>query len=71
MAFYVENDLLVSQGNISNIKFLEQIFSQLSAEGQTRLKDYLKSLVSLQNAITGMEYADSVCVSLKRNRNGN
>jgi len=49
MLYCLENDVLGSQGNSSEIKFLEQNFSQLSAEGQSQLRDYLQSLVSLQN----------------------
>jgi hypothetical protein len=60
MLYCAKNDILDSQGNSSEINFLEQNFSQLSAEGQSRLKDYLQNLVSLQNTITGTEVANSV-----------
>ena len=63
----IENNLFCSQDNNSNINFLEQNFSQLSADGQSHLKNYLQSLVSLQNIIKGTESADSVHVSLKGN----
>ena len=71
MLYCVENDVLGSQDNSSGVNFLEQNFPQLSAEGQSRLKDYLKSLVSLQNTMIGTETADSVRDSVKKNRNGN
>jgi hypothetical protein len=71
MSYCVENGVLGSQGNFSEISFLEQNFSKLSAEGQVRLKDYLQSLVSLQNTITGTEVATSVRDLLNKNRSGN
>jgi hypothetical protein len=61
----VENGLEHLQDNSSGINFLEQNFSQLSAEGQSRLKNYLQSLVSLQNTMTGTVSADNIRVSSK------
>jgi len=52
----------------SDIDFLEQNFSQLPAEGQSYLKDYLKSLVSLQNAITEVSSVDKIPISSKETR---
>jgi len=40
----------------SGINFLEQNFSKLSKKGQSRLKKYLQSLISLQNTITGTDH---------------
>lgn len=70
MVFNVKNGLLHSQDNTYNINFLKQNFPQLSAEEQSHLKDYLKSLVSLQNIITGTDSADSVHILIKGNRDG-
>jgi len=55
----------------SGINFLEQNFHKLPLEGKSRLKDYLQSLVSLQNTMKGVEFADSVNVSLIENQGGN
>jgi hypothetical protein len=63
MLCYAENDVANLQDNSSGINFLEQNFFQLSAEGQSQLKNYLQSLVSLQNIMTGAVSADSVRVS--------
>jgi ribosomal protein S18 len=41
-----------TKDNSSSVSFLKQNFYQLSKKGQSQLKDYLKSLVSLQNTIT-------------------
>jgi hypothetical protein len=65
MLCYTENDVVGLQDNSSGIIFLEQNFSQLSAEGQFRLKNYLQSLVSLQNTMTGMVSADNIRVLSK------
>jgi len=70
MLYYTENDVVSSQDNSYGINFLKQNFHQLSVEGQSRLKEYLQSLISLQNTIIGTESADSVHVSLKGNMNG-
>ena len=67
MLYCAKNDAVSSQDNSFGINFLEQNFHQLSAEEQSRLKEYLQSLVSLQNTITETEVADSVRVSLKGN----
>jgi hypothetical protein len=50
----VENGVVGQQDNSSGIIILEQNFPQLSAEGQFHLKNYLQSLVSLQNTMTGL-----------------
>jgi hypothetical protein len=71
MLYCAENGVLGSQGNSSDINFLKQNFSQLSAEGQSQLKDYLQSLVSLQNTMTGTEVADSTHGLSNENRRGN
>jgi len=52
MSFIEINALLDSKGNPSDINCLEQIFLQLSIAEQSHLKEYLQSLVSLQNTIT-------------------
>jgi len=70
MLYSTENDAGDSQDYSFGINFLEQNFHQLSADGQSHLKDYLESLVSLQNTIIGTEFADSLHVSLKGNRDG-
>jgi hypothetical protein len=67
----MDSGFICSQDSPSDINLLEQNFSQLSAEGQSQLKDYLQSLVSLQNAITKMDSADNVHVSLNGNQIGN
>ena len=71
MLYCAENGVLASQGNSSEISFLEQNFSKLSAEGQSHLKDYLQSLVSLQNTMTETKVADSTHGSSNENRRGN
>jgi len=70
MLYYAGNDTGYSKSYSSGINFLEQNFHQLSTEGQSQLKDYLQSLVSLQNTITGADSADSVRVLLKGNMSG-
>jgi len=52
MAFNMDSAFTGSQNSSSEISFLEQNFSKLSTEGQSRFKDYLQSLVSLQNTMT-------------------
>ena len=42
-----------NQANSFATGILEQSFAQLPAEGRSSLKDYLKNLLSIQNAITG------------------
>jgi len=67
----MDTGFLSSQNSLSDINFLEQNFSQLSTEGQFHLKDYLQSLVSLQNAITGTKFEDNVRISSNENRDVN
>jgi hypothetical protein len=71
MLYSAGNGAVGQQDKSSCLIFLEQNFSKLSAEGQSQLKNYLQSLVSLQNTMTGAVSADSVRVSSngKRNRN--
>jgi len=40
-------------------------FSQLPVDGQSRLKDYLKSFISLQNTITGVSSVDKIPIPSK------
>jgi hypothetical protein len=41
--------------SLSGIDVLEQCFSQLPPDGKTHIKDYLQSLVSMQNTMAGAD----------------
>jgi len=53
MSFQENNSYLRSEKKSHGISFLEKNFSKLSKEGQSHLKNYLQSLVSLQKTMTG------------------
>jgi hypothetical protein len=61
----MSNGFICSQDSLSDINFLEQNFSQLPEDGQSHLKEYLQSLVSLQKAITGGDSVDKIPISSK------
>jgi hypothetical protein len=61
----MDSGFICSQDSPSDINFLKQNFSQLPVDGQSCLKDYLQSLVSLQNAITGVNSVDKIPISSK------
>ena len=70
MLYRMENDAERPQDYSTGINFLEQNFSQLPAEGQSQLKKYLQSLVSLQNTMIGTKSVNIIHISSNENSNG-
>jgi len=48
---------------------LEQNFNQLPPEGKIHLKEYLQSLVAIQNTMTGADFTDNANTSPKEDKN--
>ena len=67
----MDNGFAGSQDSPSDINLLKQNFSKLSVDGQSQLKDYLQSLVFLQNTLIGTKSADNIHVSSNENKSGN
>ena len=67
----MDNGFAGSQDSLSDINLLKQNFSKLSVDGQSQLKDYLQSLVFLQNTLIGTKSADNIHVSSNENKSGN
>jgi len=65
----VENSAKIAEDGSLAERILEQQFSLLSAEGKTHLRDYLKNLVSMQNAMIESFSMDEAH-SLPKNKRG-
>jgi len=67
----MDNGFAGSQDSLSDINLLKQNFSKLSVDGQSQLKDYLQSLIFLQNTMIGTKSADNIHVSSNENKSSN